>query len=118
VRDAVNWIVTVWCISLSESITVRGASCSVLLLQRVAVCCIVLHCVAVCAVAWCIVLRVPITVRSASCSALQCVAVCCIVLHCVTVYCSVVRWFQRADYNTMRKLLCVAVFCRVLHSVA
>jgi len=58
-------------------------------LQRVAACCSVLQCIAVC----CIALQ-GVAVR---CSVLQCVAVCCSVLQCVAARCSALQ--------------CVAVCC-------
>jgi len=66
--------------------------CAMSVLQRVAVCCRVLHCAAVC----CSVLQYA----AECCRVLQCAAVCCSVLQCAAVCCSVPQ--------------CVAVCCSVL----
>jgi len=74
-------------------------------LQSIAVCCSVLHCLAMSCRA-CRLLRIstlPSVVQSIAvcCSILQCVAVCCSILQCVAVCCSILQ--------------CVAVCCSVFY---
>jgi len=95
--------------------------CSVL--QRVAVCCSVLHCVVrqarsrmneSCLFQLARSLLFYIAVRIVCCSVLQCVAVCCSVLQCVAVCCSVFQCVALCCFV----LQCVAVCCSVLQCVA
>ena len=85
------------------------ATCSVLVLQCVAVCCSVLRYATP---------RVQKELFCASCA----VAVCCSVLQCVAVCCSVLRYatprVQKELFCARSLLQCVAVCCSVMQCVA
>jgi len=88
-------------------------------LQRFAVCCSVLQCVAVHDSLRVSCLRVMCVSLTGShvavyCRALQCVALCCSVLQCVAVCCSVLQCVA----GCCRLFQGVAGCCRVLQSVA
>jgi len=97
------------------------ANCSsaVCVLQRVAVCCSALQCVAV----RCRILsRCAQTsrLRYVHCSLLQCGAMCCIALQCAAVQCVAGHWRVAHELlvHGMRVVQCVLVCCRVLQYVA
>ena len=89
------------------------------LLQRVAACCIALHCVAVCRIALKFggqerIQFLEFQYGSISNGLLQCVAVYCSVLQCIAACCSVLQ--RAAVCGSVLK--CVAVCCSVLQCVA